>query len=227
MFFGPVAVLGTALTQSGTVSPLGDRRRRRRRLLTCAVLVVNNLRDIPSDTVAGKRTLAVALGDRDTRWLYAACVLLPLGLSALAGIRSWPMLLGLLALPPAVAVTRRVLGGADGRRLVRVLGETGLLLLAWSVAHGRRARRSAPVALTRAAASSSPRSRARSASRSCARRARDCGERGVQPGPQPAEHSIDRGSATIRATSRAMTSGVPARSSSPAITASRPSRASV
>ncbi len=46
------------------------------------------------------------------------------------------MLLGLLALPLAVAVTRRVLGGADGRRLVRVLGDTGLLLLAWSVATG-------------------------------------------------------------------------------------------
>ena len=137
VFFGPVAVLGTAVTQtSGTVSALAIVGAVGVGLLTCAVLVVNNLRDIPSDTVAGKRTLAVALGDRDTRRLYVACVLLPLGLSALAGIRSWPMLLGLLALPPAVAVTRRVLGGADGRRLVRVLGETGLLLLVWSVTTG-------------------------------------------------------------------------------------------
>ena len=137
VFFGPVAVLGTAMTQtSGTVSALAIVGAVGVGLLTCAVLVVNNLRDIPSDTVAGKRTLAVALGDRDTRRLYVACVLLPLGLSALAGIRSWPMLLGLLALPPAVAVTRRVLGGADGRRLVRVLGETGLLLLVWSVTTG-------------------------------------------------------------------------------------------
>ena len=141
VFFGPVAVLGTAVTQSsgtrgGTVSALAIVGAVGVGLLTCAVLVVNNLRDIPSDTVAGKRTLAVALGDRDTRRLYVACVLLPLGLSALAGIRSWPMLLGLLAVPPAVAVTRRVLGGADGRRLVRVLGETGLLLLVWSVTTG-------------------------------------------------------------------------------------------
>ena len=141
LFFGPVAVLGTAVTQSsgtqsGTVNALAIVGAVGVGLLACAVLVVNNLRDIPSDTVAGKRTLAVALGDRDTRRLYVACVLLPLVLSALAGIRSWPMLLGLLALPPAVAVTRRVLGGADGRRLVRVLGETGLLLLAWSVATG-------------------------------------------------------------------------------------------
>jgi 1,4-dihydroxy-2-naphthoate octaprenyltransferase len=98
--------------------------------------VVNNLRDIGGDTAVGKRTLAVALGDTDTRRLYVACVLLPLGLSALAGIRSWPMLLGLLALPLAAAVTRRVLSGAEGRRLIRVLGDTGLLLLAWSVATG-------------------------------------------------------------------------------------------
>ena len=134
VFFGPVAVLGTTLTQSGPpgapaiVGAVGVG------LLTCAVLVVNNLRDIPSDTIAGKRTLAVVLGDADTRRLYTALVLLPLLLTAAAGLRSWPMLLGLLALPPAVAVTRRVLGGADGRRLVRVLADTGLLLLIWSTA---------------------------------------------------------------------------------------------
>jgi 1,4-dihydroxy-2-naphthoate polyprenyltransferase len=134
LFFGPVAVLGTTLTQSGPpgapaiVGAVGVG------LLACAVLVVNNLRDITGDAAVGKRTLAVALGDSDTRRLYAALVLLPLVLTALAAIRSWPMVLGLLALPLAIAVARRVLGGADGRRLVRVLGDTGLLLLVWSVA---------------------------------------------------------------------------------------------
>ncbi len=134
VFFGPVAVLGTTLTQSGPpgapaiVGAVGVG------LLACAVLVVNNLRDIVGDEAVGKRTLAVVLGDADTRRLYAALVLLPLGLSALAAIRSWPMLLGLLALPLAVAPVRRVLGGAEGRRLVRVLGDTGLLLLVWSAA---------------------------------------------------------------------------------------------
>jgi 1,4-dihydroxy-2-naphthoate octaprenyltransferase len=135
VFFGPVAVLGTALTQQGgppgapaVIGAVGVG------LLACAVLVVNNLRDITGDAAVGKRTLAVALGDTDTRRLYTALVLLPLGLAALAGIRSWPMLLGLLALPLAVAPARRVLGGADGRRLIRVLGDTGLLLLAWSAA---------------------------------------------------------------------------------------------
>jgi 1,4-dihydroxy-2-naphthoate polyprenyltransferase len=134
VFFGPVAVLGTTLTQSGPPGALAVVGAVGVGVLACAVLVVNNLRDITGDGLVGKRTLAVLLGDPDTRRLYAALVLLPLVLSAFAGIRSWPMLLGLLPLPLAVAVARRVLGGADGRRLVRVLGDTGLLLLAWSVA---------------------------------------------------------------------------------------------
>jgi 1,4-dihydroxy-2-naphthoate octaprenyltransferase len=132
VFFGPVAVLGTTLTQSGPPGALAIVGAVGVGLLACAVLVVNNLRDIVGDGTVGKRTLAVVLGDPDTRRLYAALVLIPLVLSALAGIRSWPMLLGLLALPLAIAVTRRVLGGADGRRLVRVLGQTGMLLLIWS-----------------------------------------------------------------------------------------------
>ncbi|MFC4942553.1 1,4-dihydroxy-2-naphthoate polyprenyltransferase [Pseudonocardia sp. GCM10023141] len=132
LFFGPVAVLGTAITQSGlpgapaVVSAIGCG------LLTSAVLVANNLRDIPTDTDVGKRTLAVVLGDRDTRRLYAALVLLPFLLSAGGAVRSWPMLFGLLALPLGIALARQVLGGADGRSLIRVLGQTGLLLLIWS-----------------------------------------------------------------------------------------------
>jgi 1,4-dihydroxy-2-naphthoate octaprenyltransferase len=105
-------------------------------MLTCAVLVANNLRDIPTDELVGKRTLAVILGDRDTRRLYAALVLLPFLLTVLGGVRSWPVLLGLLALPAAVLPVRKVLAGADGRALIRVLGQTGLLLLAWSVLTG-------------------------------------------------------------------------------------------
>jgi len=131
-FFGPVAVLGTTLTQSGPPGVLAVVGAVGVGLLACAVLVVNNLRDITGDTVAGKRTLAVVLGDAATRRLYAVLVLLPLGLSALAGIRSWPMLLGLLAAPLAVVQARRVLRGDTGRDLVRVLADTGVLLLIWS-----------------------------------------------------------------------------------------------
>jgi 1,4-dihydroxy-2-naphthoate polyprenyltransferase len=131
-FFGPVAVLGTTLTQSGPPGALAVGGAVGVGLLACAVLVVNNLRDIAGDTLVGKRTLAVVLGDAATRRLYAALVLLPPGLSALAGIGSWPMLLGVLAAPLAVVQARRVLRGDTGRDLVRVLADTGVLLLVWS-----------------------------------------------------------------------------------------------
>ena len=136
VFFGPVAVLGTTLTQSGPPNALAIVSSIGVGMLTCAVLVANNLRDIPTDELVGKRTLAVILGDRDTRRLYAALVLLPFLLTVLGGVRSWPVLLGLVALPAAVLPVRKVLGGADGRALIRVLGQTGLLLLAWSVLTG-------------------------------------------------------------------------------------------
>ena len=132
-FFGPVAVLGTAVTQSGPPGAPVVVASVAVGMLTCAVLVANNLRDIAGDEVVGKRTLAVLLGATDTRRLYVALVTVPFVLSALGGLRSWPLLLALLAAPLAVAQARRVLGGADGRALIRVLGQTGLLLLAWSV----------------------------------------------------------------------------------------------
>jgi 1,4-dihydroxy-2-naphthoate polyprenyltransferase len=136
VFFGPVAVLGTVVTQSGPPGPLAVVTAIAVGMLTCAVLVANNLRDIPTDTAVGKRTLAVVLGDRDTRRLYAALVSAPFVLSVLAGVRSWPMLLALLALPLAVLPVRDVLGGAEGRPLIRVLQQTGMLLLAWSTLTG-------------------------------------------------------------------------------------------
>ncbi|MFC5994027.1 1,4-dihydroxy-2-naphthoate polyprenyltransferase [Pseudonocardia hispaniensis] len=134
VFFGPVAVLGTVITQSGAPGPLALVGAVGVGVLTCAVLVANNLRDIPTDEMAGKRTLAVLLGDTDTRRLYAALVVLAFVLSLLSALRSLPMALGLLALPLALTQVRRVLGGADGRTLIRVLRDTGILLLVWSAA---------------------------------------------------------------------------------------------
>lgn len=136
VFFGPIGVLGTVLTQSGSPGALAIVTAVGVGMLTCAVLVANNLRDIPTDTVVGKRTLAVVLGDTDTRRLYVALVTVPLLLSLLAGLRSWPMLLGLLPLPLVVMLAREVLSGAAGRKLIRVLAQTGILLLAWSVLTG-------------------------------------------------------------------------------------------
>jgi 1,4-dihydroxy-2-naphthoate octaprenyltransferase len=133
VFYGLVGVLGTVLTQSGPPGALAVITAIGVGMLTSAVLVANNLRDIPTDTAVGKRTLAVRMGDRDTRRLYTALTLLPFVLSAGAGLRSWPMLLALLALPFAVLPNRDVLRGAEGAKLIKVLAQTGVLLLAWSV----------------------------------------------------------------------------------------------
>jgi 1,4-dihydroxy-2-naphthoate polyprenyltransferase len=133
VFYGLVGVLGTVLTQSGPPGPLAVVTAIGVGMLTSAVLVANNLRDIPTDAAVGKRTLAVRMGDRDTRRLYAALTLLPFLVSAGAGLRSWPMLLALLALPFAVLPIRDVLRGAEGKKLIRVLAQTGVLLLAWSL----------------------------------------------------------------------------------------------
>jgi 1,4-dihydroxy-2-naphthoate octaprenyltransferase len=100
-------------------------------LLACALLVINNLRDIPSDTVSGKRTLAVMLGDPRTRSLYAACMLIPFAVAvALAPARPLA-LLTLAALPLAVAPIRAVRRGAAGPALIGALGMTGRLQLAF------------------------------------------------------------------------------------------------
>ncbi|MGE3285313.1 MAG: 1,4-dihydroxy-2-naphthoate polyprenyltransferase [Pseudonocardia sp.] len=137
VFFGPVAVLGTMLTQAGRVTWPAVLVAVAVGALTSAVLVANNLRDIPTDALAGKRTLAVALGEARTRVLYVALVVGPLVVSAvMAGFVGPPLLLGLLAVPVAVGPVRRVLGGATGRDLIPVLAGTGVVLLVWSAATG-------------------------------------------------------------------------------------------
>ena len=98
------------------------------------MLVANNLRDIPTDRIAGKRTLAVILGDRGTRLLYLVLVALPFLITIAAAFDRPALLCALLALPLAVQPLRRVLGGSNGMELIPVLRDTGFLLLAWSVA---------------------------------------------------------------------------------------------
>jgi 1,4-dihydroxy-2-naphthoate octaprenyltransferase len=135
VFFGLVAVCGTTYVQVGRLTGLSVLVAAAVGALACALLVVNNLRDIPTDRVAGKRTLAVRLGDGPTRRLYVALVglpfLLPVGL-AVTG-RPWA-LLGLLALPLAVVAARPVVDGAVGRSLIPVLRDTGRTEIAYAVA---------------------------------------------------------------------------------------------
>jgi 1,4-dihydroxy-2-naphthoate polyprenyltransferase len=102
-------------------------------LLACALLVINNLRDIPTDTVTGKRTLAVLLGDHRTRVLYAACIVIAFG-AAVAIAAAKPLaLIALAAVPFALAPLRLVRQGASGPGLITALGQTGRLQLAFGV----------------------------------------------------------------------------------------------
>jgi 1,4-dihydroxy-2-naphthoate octaprenyltransferase len=134
VFFGLVAVVGTTYVQTESwewpalYAGIGIGA------LACALLVVNNLRDIPTDTVAGKRTLAVRLGDRRTRAFYLLLVLTAAAaVVAVAVATTWCALLGLGFLLIAAPGLRTVAGGARGPALVPVLQQTGLAELAWAV----------------------------------------------------------------------------------------------
>jgi 1,4-dihydroxy-2-naphthoate octaprenyltransferase len=131
LFFGLAAVTGTAYVQMDRVVWLALAAAVPIGLLACALLVINNLRDIPTDTVTGKRTLAVVAGDHRTRLLYAACALLPFAIAvAMAPVRPLA-LLALAAVPLALMPVRLVRAGAAGPRLITALGQTGRLQLAF------------------------------------------------------------------------------------------------
>ncbi|MGB7449955.1 MAG: UbiA family prenyltransferase, partial [Ornithinimicrobium sp.] len=122
----PVAITGLgALSVAGVLGALGVGA------LSCAILVANNLRDIPGDEQVGKRTLAVAWGDAKTRRLYQTLVLVAFAAVPLAAIGSWWVLLGLAAAPLAWRPVRAVRSGATGSELVPVLSATGLLQLGY------------------------------------------------------------------------------------------------
>ena len=133
VFFGLGAVLGTAYVQMERLSWLALAAAVPVGLIACALLVINNLRDIPTDEATGKRTLAVVIGDRRTRALYTLCMLLPyLGAIAVATIA--PVAgLTILAVPLAILPARQVLQGAVGRELIAVLGQTGRFQLGFGL----------------------------------------------------------------------------------------------
>ena len=127
VFFGLVATGGTTYVQALSVPVPSLWGGVATGALASAILVANNLRDRAGDAVAGKRTLAVRLGDRGTRWFYVALVLLAvLGIVALASGTTWWALLGLIGLIILLGPVVRVLEGADGPELIRVLKVTGI-----------------------------------------------------------------------------------------------------
>ncbi|WP_338538713.1 1,4-dihydroxy-2-naphthoate polyprenyltransferase [Janibacter terrae] len=133
VFFGLVATLGTQYTQLGTITPVGVLGAIGVGALATAILVANNLRDIPTDSVTGKKTLAVRLGDARTRQLYVGlfgvaivCTLL------MAFWRPWAPI-GLLGLVIAWPGIQAVRSGATGRALIPALGLTGFAEVMWAV----------------------------------------------------------------------------------------------
>jgi 1,4-dihydroxy-2-naphthoate octaprenyltransferase len=133
IFFGLVAVLGTTYTQTGTLSWPAFAGAVGIGALACAVLVVNNLRDIPTDALAGKITLAVRLGDTGTRRFYLLLLALPF-LAALLVVPAQPWAaLALLAVPLAVPPARVVTGDAQGLGLLPALADTGRLSVIYAV----------------------------------------------------------------------------------------------
>lgn len=137
IFFGIVPVVGTAYVQTLTITASDVVASVGVGLLACAILVTNNLRDIPGDTGVGKVTLAVRLGDRRTRQLYTAAVggalVVPL---ILAAMTSAPVAAASAAALLAVRPLRVVLGGALGPGLIPALKDTGLLLLVYGLLLG-------------------------------------------------------------------------------------------
>ncbi|TXI61645.1 1,4-dihydroxy-2-naphthoate polyprenyltransferase [Mycolicibacterium mageritense] len=134
VFFGLVAVLGTQYTQALRIDWVGVVLAVVMGSLSSAVLVANNLRDIPTDADSGKITLAVRLGDKRTRVLYQLLLVVALVLTVvLAAATPW-CLVGLVAAPLAVRAAGPVRSGLGGAALIPVLRDTGLTMLAWSVA---------------------------------------------------------------------------------------------
>jgi 1,4-dihydroxy-2-naphthoate octaprenyltransferase len=130
VFFGFVATAGSAYVQLGRVPPSAWYGSLAVGALACALLVVNNVRDRVTDAAAGKRTLAVRVGDRGGRRLYAACVVASfVGVAGIATIHPFAAL-GFLAVPLALGPARLVLTGAEGPALIPVLVATVRLELA-------------------------------------------------------------------------------------------------
>ncbi len=138
VFFGLVATVGTTYVVIERIPAHSWVAGCVAGFLACALLVVNNLRDIPTDRSSGKRTLAVRLGDRRTRCLYVGCMAAAAALIIVIAVawRAWAAI-ALAGFAVSVPPIRLIKRGAQGRDLIPVLAATartqlvvGLLLAA-------------------------------------------------------------------------------------------------
>ena len=134
IFFGLVATLGTYYAHVGSLSlevilasfAMGS--------LACAILVLNNLRDLEKDKAAGKITLAVKIGDSQTRRFYQGLIFTPLLIALALVPTSFYFLLAFLALPQILKVAASVRTGASGSALIELLERTGKSQIIYSLA---------------------------------------------------------------------------------------------
>ncbi len=127
VFFGLVATVGSAFVQVERIDGLAALLSVSVGIFATALLVINNLRDRVGDEAAGKRTLAVRIGDRATRSLYTVMMVgafVVLAAAVVVHDRPWG-LLGLIGVPPMLMAVRTVQRGAEGRSLIAVLEATG------------------------------------------------------------------------------------------------------
>lgn len=133
IFFGLVATIGSYYVQGNEINwqifllsiPGGS--------LSCAILVVNNLRDLSTDKLAGKRTLAVLLGESKTRVFYIALLIVSQGVSTLAAVIDPKLLATLICLPFTISASRKIYTGMIGRDLIPILAKTAQLQILLSV----------------------------------------------------------------------------------------------
>jgi 1,4-dihydroxy-2-naphthoate octaprenyltransferase len=133
IFFGLVATLGTYYVQVESLAidvllaacAIGS--------IACAILVLNNLRDRERDEVASKRTLAVRIGDSNTRKLYLVLIFLPFLATLALTIDSLYFLIPLLALPQVLRITRELRAGAQGVALISLLERTGRIQIIYAI----------------------------------------------------------------------------------------------
>ena len=132
LFFGVVATAGSYYVQSQEITftslvlsvPIGA--------LACAILGLNNLRDLEKDKISKKNTLAVILGDRAARIFYVLLLMIAHLASLIATFASPYILFTLVLLPVSGRLSRTVLNGAKGKALIPLLGNTGKLQMGFA-----------------------------------------------------------------------------------------------
>ena len=137
LFFGIVPVMGTAYVQTLQLSPLALWAGVGVGSLACSILITNNVRDIPGDLKHNKLTLAVRLGDRNTRRLFYVSLIIGFVVPVAVATFVTPFaLLALIAAPLAVGPVRLISTGVQGPALIPVLKLTGLILLVYGLGFG-------------------------------------------------------------------------------------------